>query len=126
MFLLLDLSQYNLIHLAWFDEKTIEHKNYEGQNNELLFCIDQFLINQNSKKEDVKGIMVVIGAGTFTNTRIATTVANSFAYASKIPLLAISLAEAEDVQKLIPKLLVTPKGQYISATYSGEPNITCI
>jgi tRNA A37 threonylcarbamoyladenosine modification protein TsaB len=33
--------------------------------------------------------MVVVGAGNFTNTRIACVVANTFAYDLQIPLLAI-------------------------------------
>ena len=66
----------------------------------------------------------MVGVGSFTSTRIACVVANTFAYAMQIPLLAIKENEIENVQKLIPKLLKQPKGQYISATYSGEPNIS--
>jgi len=41
----------------------------------------------------------------------------------QIPLLAIGTDDIVKVQDLIPSLLKQPKGQYISATYSGEPNI---
>jgi tRNA A37 threonylcarbamoyladenosine modification protein TsaB len=68
--------------------------------------------------------MVVVGAGGFTSTRIATVVANAFGLALQIPLLAIKKTEVENVQKLIPKLLKQKSGHYISASYSGEPNIT--
>lgn len=67
--------------------------------------------------------MVVVGAGGFTSTRVACVVANTFAYVLKIPLLAITAAEASDPQKLIPKLLKQKSGNYISAAYSGEANI---
>jgi tRNA A37 threonylcarbamoyladenosine modification protein TsaB len=67
--------------------------------------------------------MVVVGAGSFTSTRVACVVANTFAFVLQIPLLAISLKQAQNPQKLIPKLLKQKKGNYLSATYSGEPNI---
>ena len=131
MFILLDLSKKTTLHLALFDESTIVHANTEGVNRELLSCIDAFLREHSLNTKDVQGIMVVVGAGGFTSTRIATTVANGFAYALQVPLLAISEAQVEHVQELIPELLKTEKvypperrGQYISATYSGEPNIT--
>ena len=67
--------------------------------------------------------MTVVGTGSFSSTRIATTLANSFAYNYQIPLLAIDKDQALSVQKLIPTLLEQTEGQYVSATYSGEPNI---
>ena len=67
--------------------------------------------------------MVVVGAGSFTSTRIACVVANTFAYVKQIPLLAISVEQVDEVQELVPELLKQKKGNYISATYSGEPNI---
>lgn len=124
MFLLFDLSQKTNLHLALFDESTIVHSQTEGINRELLSCVDTFLKEQHLNTKDVQGIMVVVGAGGFTSTRIATTVANGFAYALQIPLLAITQDQMDKVQQLIPQLLKQPKGQYISATYSGEPNIT--
>lgn len=123
MYLLLDLSVKDTIHLALFDESFIEHKKYSGMNRELLGCVEDFLNLQNVKKEEIAGIMVVVGAGSFTSTRIACVVANTFAYVLQIPLLAISADKIDKVQELIPELLKQPRGQYISATYSGEPNI---
>ena len=151
MYLLFDLSIKDTIHLAVFDKKSIEHKNYSGRNRELLSCVDDFLmvnhlpcvpllvkeggskplpltrggapIRIGAERWSIGGIMVVTGAGGFTSTRVACVVANTFAYVLQIPLLAITLAEASDPQKLIPKLLKQKPGNYISATYSGDANI---
>lgn len=112
------------MQLALFDQKTIEHKKISAPNRELLSCVDDFLQEKKLDKKAVQGIMVVVGAGGFTSTRIATTIANSFGYVLQIPLLAIAKEQADEAQSLIPRLLNQPKGQYISATYSGEPNIT--
>jgi len=123
MYLLIDTSEKNEINLALFDENFIEHKKYSGQNRELLGCIDGLQIADFRLQNDLKGIMVVVGVGGFTSTRIACVVANTFGYALQIPLLAITKEQSQDPQKLIKKLLKQPKGQYISATYSGEANI---
>jgi len=122
-YLLIDMSEKSDIHLVLFDEEKKVEKNFEGQNRELLLCIDNFFIENNVVKENIKGIMVVVGVGTFTSTRIACVVANTFAFVLQIPLLAIGTDDIVKVQDLIPSLLKQPKGQYISATYSGEPNI---
>lgn len=118
MYILLDLSNRDSIHLALFDSQTIEHRTYPGRNRELLVCIHDLL-----KDERPRGIVVVVGAGSFTSTRVACVVANTFGYVLQIPLLAISKEQANDPQKLISKLLKQPKGVYISATYSGDANI---
>ena len=107
MYLLIDMSQRDLIHLALFNDHSFVEEKFEGQNRELLGCIDKSLKSIKSKVKsvsDIEGIFVVVAVGSFTSTRIATVVANCFAYAKQIPLLAIQENEIEDVQKLIPKL----------------------
>lgn len=126
MYLLIDMSEFDQVHLALFDEQGRTDKIFESRNRELLFCIDEFIKSKVHKVKsltDLKGIMVVVGSGSFTSERIGCVVANTFAYVRQIPLLAISIEDVDRVQELIPKLLKQPKGQFISATYSGEPNI---
>lgn len=125
MFLLIDTSEKDNIQLALFDKNILEHQNYSVPNRELLVCIDnEFrVLSSEFLVKDLEGIMVVVGAGNFTNTRIACVVANTFAYDKQIPLLAIQKEETNKVQTLISKLLKQKPGHYISATYSAEPNI---
>ena len=127
IYLLFDLSTKDQIHLALFDENSVEHKNYPGRNRELLSCthnlLEVYKVRKVHKVKSIGGIMVVTGIGGFTSTRVACVVANTFAYVLRIPLLTITSAEASDPQKLIPKLLKQKSGNYISATYSGEANI---
>ena len=118
MYLLIDTSEKDIIALTAFDKDFIEHKKYSGQNRELLACINDLI-----KEIKPAGIMVVVGVGGFTSTRIACVVANTFGYVLQIPLLAVTLEESKEPQKLIAKLLSQPVGQYISAIYSGEANI---
>lgn len=143
MYLLIDPSGHDKIHLALFNEKTIEHKTYSGRNREILGCINKLFndphltsplirgrktshlppFNKGGRGGILAGIMVVVGVGGFTSTRVACVIANTFAYVLQIPLLAIKHNEIEKVQKLIPKLLKQKPGHYLSATYSAEPNI---
>ncbi len=132
MYLLINLSQKNQINLSLFDSKTKKDWQSEGPNRDLLVSIDQFLkkalvehslSGKKLNKKDVQGIMVVVGAGGFTSTRISTVIANAFSYAQAIPVLCITENQVDSIQDLIPKLLDQPKDQFISATYSGEPNI---
>ncbi len=123
MFLLMDLSIKDKIYLELFDEKISRQAEYFGRNRELLVSIDTFFNEQKFDKNDLNGIMAVVGSGSFSNTRISAVVANVFAFVLNIPLLAIAKEQVEQAQKLIPELLTKPKGQYISATYSAEPNI---
>lgn len=123
MFVLFDLSSKDLIRVVLFDETGLHEKKEEARNKELLAVFDSFLVEKKLSKKDVQGIMVVVGSGGFTSTRLAVTVANTFGYALHIPLLAISEAEAADPQALLTRLLAQPPGQLISPTYSGEANI---
>jgi len=124
MYLLFNLSIRDTLKLSLFSPKEIFNQEYSGLNRDLILCLDKFLKENKLKKKQIEGIMVVVGAGGFTSERIAVTVANTFGYVLQIPLLTINQTQADDPQKLIPKLLKQPKGQYISATYSGEANIT--
>ncbi len=123
MFLLVDTSGRDQISLTLFKGAFVEQKNYSVPNRELLVSIENFLQANTLGAQDIEGVAVVVGAGSFTSTRIATTVANTWAYAKNIQIVGVTAAEASDLPKLEAKLLQAEPGIYISATYSGEPNI---
>ncbi len=123
MYLLINTSEKDSISLTIFKGAFVEQKNYPAHNRELLVSITNFLEVSNLGVHDVEGIAVVVGFGSFTSTRIGTTVANTWAYSQKIPVIAVNLEEAGDLTVLEQKLLKTQPEILISATYSGEPNI---
>lgn len=123
MYLLFDLSVKDRIRITVFDETMVHEHDVEGVNRDLLVVLDTILKKEGCTPTEVKGCMVVVGAGGFTSTRLAVTVANAFGYALGIPLLALTKDEAAHPEQYIGLLLQQPKGQYISATYSGEANI---
>lgn len=124
MFLLINTSTHNEIVLTRLNEETAEAKVFERPNRELLACVDEALVAWGVKPAELEGILVVIGAGGFTSTRIATTVANAFAYAYAVPVVGVTL---EEIDALTPAELIAKccaaGGKYVTATYSAPPNI---
>ena len=123
MYLMIDTSERDVIALSLFDKEQKKDVRVTASNRELLQTIDSVLTSENILPEAILGIMVVVGEGSFTSTRLATTLANTFGYVQHIPLLAISKKQAEDPQSMIPSLLEQSSDQYLSATYSGVPNL---
>ncbi len=123
MYLGIDTSEFDNIHLVLFDKDSVLNKKVEAKNRDVLKTIDIFLSENRLSKKDVQGIAVVVGDGSFTSTRLAVTVANTFSYTQGIPVLPVSKDQLTEPRVLIERIDDQPKGQYISAEYSGEPNI---
>lgn len=123
MFLLFDVSEKDVIHLALFGEKERVDSTVAGRNRDLLGAVDNFLRERQLNSGDVYGIAVVVGAGGFSSSRIAAVVANGFAYVKNIPVVAVSKDRAGDTPFLVSLLSSSSAGRYVSAAYSGEPNI---
>lgn len=70
---------------------------------------------------DVRGIAVVVGVGAFTATRVATTIANAWAYVHHVPVIGVGSDEVLTETELTERF----KGaaRFLSATYSGVPAI---
>ncbi len=123
MYLLFDLSEKSKLRVCTFDAAKAEWHEKEGLNRDLLSFVDEVLQKVGEKAVAVEGIATVVGEGSFTSTRIGTTVANGFAFVHKIPVLAVTFEESKKPQALVPLFSGQTRGNYVSATYSGEPNI---
>lgn len=123
MYLLIDGGEKNNITFVFFTEKMQERKSYARSNREMLQSLEEALTSLNKKQSDIAGIAIVLGVGSFSGTRVATTIANSFAYARDIPVVGITSTEAEDLFGVKEKISSAKKGEYVSALYSAEPHI---
>ena len=121
MYILIDPSEKGKIKVVGFDENEVQVEIFDAPNREILRSLDSFLQKRNADKTAVQGIAVVVGVGGFTSTRLATTLGNAWHFAQKTPLLAVSLDEAIEPQKLITRF--GSAKEYILAEYSGEPNV---
>ncbi len=123
MYLLLDLSVNDTIHVALFNESEVKDHHVAGINRDLLATVVDFLTQEGMSTKDVQGIATVVGAGGFTSTRIGAIIANVFGYSQKIPVLGIAAEEMTDLPAVATKLSAKATNQYVSASYSAEPNI---
>ncbi len=112
-----DRNHFDVILFDADQKKENQQKEYAS----LLDAVDAFLQEQCVLKQDIEGIMVVVGLGTFSTTRAGTVLANAWSLTQKIPVLAISPQQVLDIQKLIP-LLLEHQG-LVLPEYNSEPNI---
>lgn len=122
MYLIIDNSGANKVKLNCFlNTQWLGGEFAILKKRGLLAGMVNFLSAHKKKLEDVRGLGVVVGVGCFTATRIAVTVANVLAYAFRIPV--VGLESADSLAKAVKKIKSAPVGRYVSASYSGQPNI---
>jgi len=93
-----------------------------AMSEELLSCIEQHLEWQHVTLQDLVGIIVFRGPGSFTSLRIGITTANALAYALQIPIIGTEV-ELEDPANFTA-LAKQAEPQIITPLYGSEPNIT--
>ncbi len=88
----------------------------------LLIKIKDILESNNLKNENISGIIMHTGEGSFTGLRIGTTVANAMAYSLNVPIVS---AEGEDwISNGVESLKTARIGELVVPKYNAEPNIT--
>ncbi|MBU1164032.1 tRNA (adenosine(37)-N6)-threonylcarbamoyltransferase complex dimerization subunit type 1 TsaB [Patescibacteria group bacterium] len=125
MILFIDTSDSAKATVALIDnqklKKKIEFKAKFKQAELLLKQIEKLNINLNK----LKGIIVIIGPGSFTALRIGATVANTLSWSLKIPVVGIKQTDLDQVviksEKLISKI---KNNKFVIPHYGKEPNIT--
>jgi tRNA threonylcarbamoyladenosine biosynthesis protein TsaB len=84
--------------------------------------IKELLKNDNKKMDDIEGIVVFKGPGSFTGLRIGITVANALAYSLTVPVVA-----SEDPQWLeagLARLQANENETVAMPEYGALPHIT--
>lgn len=88
----------------------------------LLTHILSLLKQHKATPEDLTGIIVYEGPGSFTSLRIGLTVANTIAYAQTIPIVGAS--NPDWIKTSLAKLKTAKPGNYVMPKYGAEANIT--
>lgn len=120
-----------------FDKKIWD--SYQNLSDKLLPNIDKLLQKNKLKAEDLSGIIIYLGPGTFTGLRIGVTIANAFAYSLDIPIAGIkgkSLGKEKfEIKELKPieldellrkglkEISKKEKGKYVTPFYGKKPNV---
>jgi tRNA A37 threonylcarbamoyladenosine modification protein TsaB len=125
MYILIDMSVKDSIRIVQCTvEGALIHETVtNGTTVELLAALDTSLSESAHTIADVMGIAVYVGVGSFTSTRIAVTVTNAIVYAKHICACTTPVAAITDLPSIARQLSRAVPGQYISATYSGDPRI---
>ncbi len=81
----------------------------------------------NVRVEDFDAIAVVTGPGSFTSSRISTTIANALAFAKGIPVFGIENPERKELRELattVGNAKFPAADQFAIPTYDRPPHIT--
>ncbi len=120
MYLGIDNSEEEkIIFFKWENNDFLIEEKPMHESRDLLLSLRSLLTENNLSFQDLEGLAVRTGAGKFTSTRVAVTVVNTLGFALKIPVVGVGVITKDTVEKIRE----ASPGIYVSATYSGEPNI---
>ncbi|MBI4653154.1 tRNA (adenosine(37)-N6)-threonylcarbamoyltransferase complex dimerization subunit type 1 TsaB [Candidatus Kuenenbacteria bacterium] len=137
MFLIINTAEKNKTTLIFFTRqfngifKYSFKRNY-NQAEKLLPAIDKLFKKNKKNPTDLNGLAIITGPGPFTALRVGITIANTMAFALKIPIVGIRLDEFKNTKELIKlsykkfrKTIRHPAEKKIVIPFYGkEPNIT--
>jgi hypothetical protein len=92
-----------------------------------LACVAETLAEWNTDVSDLGAVAVVSGPGSFTSSRVSTTIANAIAFARNIPVVAVENPERGDMRSLVAAidLSVAPvSGRFAVPVYDRPPHVT--
>lgn len=118
----------------WLEEKFFEYELGREMSGNILRLITENLKEQNYKLEDLTGVAVFAGPGSFTGLRIGIVVANTLSDSLKIPIVSQSNSDFSKVDDINSKndwlkiaqkrLLLGENDQLALPFYGREANIT--
>lgn len=123
MYLIIDPGSDQKISYYLFDQSTFGETTKKTRSSNFLCELDNFLTQKKLEAVDLEGVGVVVGQGRFTATRIAVVIANLFGYEFDLPLLGLESFSRDNRRDIIHRFQTQSDCKYISAEYSGEPNI---
>lgn len=122
MFLIIDNTNESKITFYYALNNRFVQKNFELEEGEsILLYLAKLFAELKLSLKCLRYLGVVSGQGRFTATRLAVTVANTLAYALRIPV--VGLPNDWQPKETMSLAKLTPVGRYAVAKYSGEANI---
>ncbi len=92
-----------------------------------LSALNRFLKEQHQLPQELSGVCVVTGPGSFTSTRVSLTIANALHFTERLPLFTLI-----NPDHLLPNILLAKcglgipvkSGRYASAVYGRPPHVS--
>lgn len=120
--LFIDTHENGRVRCAWLEAgRVVARREREGRASILLP-----LIAKDLAKRRLSGVCVVEGPGSFSAVRGGVLDANLIARFLRVPLVAVSAADAHDLEGLAARLAAgdVSASAYVAPVYDREPNIT--
>jgi len=101
----------------------------KGEN--LILLVDYLIGKAGITRQDLNGVVVGIGPGSFTGIRIALSIAKAMAYADNLLIKGVRTMDAialelQGISSLVSPLLSATSGKYFTALYSVGDDLKCI
>jgi tRNA A37 threonylcarbamoyladenosine modification protein TsaB len=121
MYLCIDSSDIlKIVFIATLGGRLVR-ETYQGRSQDISSTLSVFISSVGAVPADIRGIAVVVGEGSFTGTRLASIIANTFAYVYGVRVVGISSSEVDRYVELI--INSNSEEVYMSPIYSAKPNI---
>lgn len=94
-----------------------------NQTEELLEKIDTLLAQASKSRQDLSGILAVVGPGSYTGLRVGLSTANALSFAWQLPIAGLHSDESES-QKSFVAAVARFSAQPLKVYYERPPHIT--
>jgi tRNA A37 threonylcarbamoyladenosine modification protein TsaB len=124
MWLFIDTSAFGIIRLGLISGERQNVKTYTGRSSGLLTLVQKRV--GMARLQQVQGICVVAGPGSFSAVRGGVLAANLLARLLKKKLIGVYLEQTQNLKQLMAQIA---QGQlaptdFVAPVYISEPNIT--
>ncbi len=128
MFLVVYAQDIQVISFGILEEgHLVKQKRFDALPENYLYSLDKTLGEWGMKdhEKEFEGVIVVTGPGSFTASRVSTTIANGFAFTRSIPVIGLSNPHLLDLASLLSvNRSINLGADFVLPTYNRPPNIT--
>lgn len=124
MQLMIAAQDIRLMSLALVEEgRVVSEQSFEVSPEQHLHTIDAFVSSQGVLVSELTGLIVVTGPGSFTASRVSTTIANTMAFAGSVPVVGVANPDRLSLSELAAT--ISTQGQaYVEPSYDRPAHIT--
>ena len=125
MYLFVSPRDISYVVFGLFSHGKIEKETrVESRPEEILGHITAFLTKAYLRPEDLKGLIVVTGPGSFTSLRAGVAIINTFAFVEDLPVIGVENPDDLPLEELLSKTDLSNTKPFTLPEYGREPNIT--
>lgn len=103
MILFLSAQDISFLEVGLLEEngRLFSFQKIESTPENFLFNLSNFLNNLQFSFEKIKKIVVVVGPGSFTSTRMIVTIANALSFSRSLPIIGVKNSDRKNGEELI-------------------------